>query len=177
MTDGNGSTSSSMVTYVQTPTRAIDLPIQALRPSTTHVQAQRRERFDSKALKELAETVREVGVLEPILVRTLSTEPTVIYEIVAGERRWRAAQAAGHETLPGVVRELTDAQVLHLQLIENLQREELHALDEAEGFGELLKHHGYTVEKLADQVSKPRGYVYGRLKLLALCPSARQAFS
>jgi len=152
------------------------LPLSCMRPSTTRVQADRRARFSAKALQELTATIKEVNVLEPILVRPVPPVNNVRYEIVAGERRWLGAQKAGLEVIPAVVRELTDEQVLRLQLIENIQREELHGLSEIEAFEELVKRHEYTVERLAREIAKPRAYVLRRLKLLALCDAARQAY-
>ncbi|HEY2892765.1 MAG TPA: ParB/RepB/Spo0J family partition protein, partial [Pirellulales bacterium] len=102
-----------------------------LQPSRTEVQADRRKRFDAKALKDLSESIRQVGIVQPIVVRELSAEPPLRYEIVAGERRWLAAQEAGLTAVPAIVRVLTDAQVLLLQLVENIQREELHPMTEA----------------------------------------------
>jgi ParB/RepB/Spo0J family partition protein len=153
------------------------LGLNAMRPSNTKVQAERRARFSTKALQELATTIKEVGVLEPVLVRPIPEENAVGYEIVAGERRWLGAQKAGLDVIPAIIRELTDDQILRLQLIENIQREELHGLSEIEAFEELVKRHDYTVERLAREIGKDRAYVRQRLKLLALCGPARQAYS
>jgi ParB/RepB/Spo0J family partition protein len=118
-------------------------------------------------------------VLQPILMRP-NGEPGR-YELVAGERRWRAAKAAGLTDIPANVRELTDAEVLEIQIVENLQRKDLHELEEAEGFEKLLKcSHAdgskYGIEDLMKKVGRSRTYVFGRLKLLHLCPEARKAF-
>ncbi|MEJ1961060.1 MAG: ParB/RepB/Spo0J family partition protein [Gammaproteobacteria bacterium] len=153
------------------------LPLTCLRPSSTKVQAERRARFNAKALQELTATIKEVNVLEPILVRPVPPEKNVRYEIVSGERRWLGAQKASLQVIPAVVRDLTDDQVLRLQLIENIQREELHGLSEIEAFEELVKRHDYTVEKLAREIGKSRAYVLQRLKLLALGEAAREAYS
>ncbi len=157
------------------------VPVAALKPSPTNP----RKAFDKGRLAELAESIKAKGVLQPLLVRPLG--PGAGMQIVAGERRWKAAKAAGLEQVPVVVREMTDAEVLEAQLVENLQRDDLHPLDEAEGYEQLLKLQGgrapedasarpLTVEDLAAKVGKSRGYVYGRLKLCALVPEARKAF-
>lgn len=152
------------------------LPLDAIAPSTTQVQAHRRRLFDANALSELASSIRNVGVVQPIVVRPLEQpEGGVGFEIVAGERRWEAAKAAGLADIPAVVRGLDDAAVLEIQLIENLQREGLDELTEAEGFGELLKT-GLRPEDLAAKLAKSTAYVYQRLKLLALCREGRKAF-
>lgn len=159
------------------------LPLGRLKPSGTHIQALRRARFDKKALDELAESIRKVGVLQPIVARPalirIATEHTSedpTHEIVAGERRWLAAEAAGLELLPVNVHVLTDEQVLEIQLIENLQREGLHELEEAEGYDELMRLKKINADALAELVGRSRSYVYARTKLLALCPEARKAF-
>ena len=119
------------------------LAVAALAPSSTEIQAQRRKRYDKAALAELAASIRESGVLQPIVARSLDAER---YEIVAGERRWLSAKAAGLPTVPTVVRHLTDHEVLTVQIIENLQREELHPLEEAEAYQALLRQ-GFTIEE------------------------------
>ena len=157
---------------------SVALPVSSIRPSGTPVQADRRKRFDVKALKDLSESIRQVGIVQPIVVREVSGDPTLTYEIVAGERRWLAAQEAGLTSVPAIVRPLTDAQVLLLQLVENIQREGLHPMTEAAGFEHLMKDHRYTVDMIAAKVSgEGKGYVVRRLKLLSLCRSAREAFS
>ena len=149
-------------------------PIGNLHPSTTHVQELRRQRYDDKALKELTENIKAVGVLQNLVVRSIGKEGHL--EIVAGERRWRAAKSAGLSEILVSIRQLTDAQVLELQLVENLQREGLHELEEAEGYEELMKLKKINAEAVGDMVGKSRSYVYARTKLLALCPEARTAF-
>ena len=149
------------------------LAVSTLVPSSTHVQELRRARFDKKALEELAKNVAEVGILQHPLVRPLEGGK---HEIVAGERRWLAAKQAGLKEIYVNVRELTDDQALEAQLSENLQREDLHELEEAEGYEELMKLKRITAEQVADMVGKSRSYVYARTKLLALCPEIRKAF-
>jgi ParB/RepB/Spo0J family partition protein len=150
------------------------LALNVLKPSQTHIQELRRSRFDTKLIDELAESIKGVGVLQPILVRPPARRRR--YEIVAGERRWLGAKKAGLKEIPATVRELTDEQVLEVQLIENLQREGLHELEEAEGYEELMKLKKISADAVADMVGRSRSYVFKRTKLLALCPEARKAF-
>lgn len=138
-----------------------------------------RKHFDQAALDELAESIRRHGVLQPILVRPNPDQlrgPREEFEIVSGERRWRAAQAAELREIPALVRELGDAEVLEIQVIENLQRADLHPLEEAEGYEALHQRHSYTVADIAAKVGKSERYVYARMKLCALCEKARKAF-
>lgn len=151
------------------------LPIAALAPSDTHIQARRRQRYGAAALAELAQTIAAMGVLEPILVRRLSAlRGLAAYEIVAGERRWRAAQAAGLAHVPAIVRAMGDAEVLEAQLVENLQREQLDALEQAEGFRE-LRALGLSIEDIGAKVGLKRSQVYARLQLLELSPPVQAA--
>lgn len=155
-----------------------NIPLELIFFSNTSAQELRREQLDKGKLEELAESIRSVGVAQPILVRPLR-EDTInkghAFELVAGERRVRAARMAKLVTIPAAVRELTDEQVVELQLVENLQREDLHELAEAEGYEQLLKI-GRSVDEIAAKVGKSRGTVYARMKLLALGPPARKAF-
>lgn len=153
------------------------VPLAALTFSTTPAQKERRQHFDKGELKELAESIRGAGVLQAILVRPFRDEHVSgeAFEVVAGERRVLAAREAGLEEIPATVRELSDEQVVELQLIENLQRADLHELAEAEGYEQLLKR-GHSAEEIAGKVGKSKGYVYARMKLLALSPEARKAF-
>ncbi len=132
-----------------------------------------RKHFDPKKFLDLQNSIKEKGVIVPILVRPLNGK----YEIVYGERRFQASRKVGKKTIPSIISELTDTQVLEFQVIENLQREDLHALEEAEGYEALLKKHGYkTVDDIAVKVGKSRSYIYGRLKLCDLIPENRQLF-
>lgn len=146
-----------------------------LTPSSTRAQIERREHFDDGALRELAASIASVGILQPLVVRP-SRHPRGGYEIVAGERRFLAAQIAGIEMVPANVVALSDEQLIEAQLVENLQREGLHELAEAEGYEALLHSHAFTVDDLVAKFGKSRAYIYGRMKLLALCPEARAAF-
>lgn len=135
-----------------------------------------RKRFDDKALAELAESIKGKGVLQPVLVRLLSKNGTDKYELVAGARRFRAASIAGLEDIPCIVKEWTDEQALEVQVIENLQREDVHPLEEALGYKALLDTGHYEVEGIAAKVGKSLSYIYSRQKLLALSPEAQKEF-
>lgn len=121
---------------------------------------------------ELAESIKQVGLLQPIVVRPNKKG----FEIVCGNRRFRAAQLAGLEEVTAMVRELTDQQAVEARIVENAQREDVHPLEEALGFQELMRDHGYAAEDVAAKVGKSKGYVYGRLKLCALSAKAQKAF-
>jgi ParB family chromosome partitioning protein len=132
---------------------------------------QPRKRFDELQLEELAASIREHGVVEPILVRREGTK----YRIVAGERRWRAAQRAGLREVPAVVREASDREAFLLALVENLQRADLNAIEEAEAFEVLASDHGLTQEQIAGRVGKERSTVANALRLLKLPAEVREA--
>jgi ParB family chromosome partitioning protein len=151
-----------------------DIPLEKIRESRTNPRGY----FDQAKLAELAENIRQHGVLQPIIVRRLPQGAAGIYELVAGARRYRASKLAGRESIPATVRELTDTQSLEMQLIENLQRAEVHELDEAQGYATLmqLQPETYTVEAISTKVGKSQAYVYGRLRLTQLIPEAKQAF-
>lgn len=152
------------------------LALNAIVVSSTAVQKHRRQRYDKDALAELASNIKAMNVIEPIIVRSLAQpRGAAQYEIVAGERRWLASQKAGLNTIPSIVRALDDHQVLEIQLIENLQREGLHELEEAEGYELLMQTHGYGVDELIAKLGKSRAYIYARIKLLALGKKAREA--
>ncbi len=149
------------------------IPVGQLVFSQTTAQKERRAHFDKTALTELAASVKEHGIAQPILVRPINDKS---FEVCAGERRVLAAREAGLPDVPAMVRELSDEQLLELQLIENLQREGLHELAEAEGYEKLMTKHKLTAEDIIAKVGKSKSYVYGRLKLTALCKEARTAF-
>jgi ParB family chromosome partitioning protein len=127
---------------------------------------QPRADFEEAALEELAESIREHGVLQPIVVRPFREDGG--YQIVAGERRWRAARIAGLTEIPVVIRELDDAQSLELAIIENLQREDLNAIELAFGYKALMDDYGLTQEQVAKRVSKSRPDVANTMRLLSL---------
>lgn len=150
------------------------IPIASIKLSQTESQIQRRKRFVKAEIDELAKSIKSNGLINPILVRR-KPGVDVAYELVAGERRYLAAKQVTEE-IDATVRELTDEQVLEIQLIENLQRVDVHPLQEAEGYEQLMKKHGHKAEELGDKVGKSEAYIYARLKLLALCKEARAAF-
>ncbi len=139
------------------------LPVAFLRAN----RFQPRKTFQDADLEDLANSIREKGVLLPILVRPIAGE-TGQFEIVAGERRWRAAQLAKLHEVPVVVRELSDAESLELAIIENVQRADLNAIEEAAAYQELIERFGYTQEKLATEVGKSRSHITNILRLLKL---------
>jgi ParB family chromosome partitioning protein len=128
---------------------------------------QPRRQFDEVALQALAESIREKGVLQPILVRRHPDEASA-YEIIAGERRWRAAQLAQLHEIPVVIRELDDREALEIALVENIQRQDLTPLEEAEGYRRLMDEFSHTQENLAKSVGKSRSHVANMMRLLAL---------
>src|SRR5262245_25423828 len=131
---------------------------------------QMRKNFDPVKLQELADSIEEKGVLQPVLVRPYWDDEDdggspPFFELVAGERRWRASKLAKQAAIPAIVRQLTDKEAVEVQVVENLQRTDLSAVEEAEGYKRLLEEHGYTADSLAGKLAKSKSYVYGRLKL------------
>jgi ParB/RepB/Spo0J family partition protein len=147
-------------------------------PSPTTSQEHRRKSFDKGQLQELADSIKTHGLVNPILVRPVPStgKKNGHYELVAGERRFLAAQLAGLERIECTVRHLGDGDVVELQLIENLQRADLHPMHEAESYDELIHKFDHTADEVAAKVGKSRAYVYGRMKLLALSKGCRKAF-
>jgi ParB family chromosome partitioning protein len=143
------------------------LPVAFLKPG----KFQPRKFFGEEALADLAQSVKEKGILTPILVRPLGGES---YEIVAGERRWRAAQMAKLHDVPVVVREMADAEALELAIIENVQRADLNVLEEATAYQELMERFGRTQEQVAQEVGKSRSHIANSIRLLRL-PDSVQA--
>jgi ParB family chromosome partitioning protein len=139
------------------------LPIAFLKPG----RFQPRRHFDEAALEELAGSIRHHGLLQPILVRPIAGAADS-YEIIAGERRWRAAQRAALHDVPVIVQTLTDTQALEIALVENLQRQDLSALEEAEGYKRLMDEFGHSHGELGELVGKSRSHVANMLRLLAL---------
>jgi ParB family chromosome partitioning protein len=130
--------------------------------------------FEQEALDELAASIREHGVLQPILVRPLGPNT---YQIVAGERRWRASRLAGLETIAALIEDIDDDTALEIAIIENLQREDLTPLDEAAMFNRMVHEHGYSIRKLADKLGKDKGYLENRLRLADAPPEIRELVS
>ncbi len=131
---------------------------------------QPRKTFDEASLEELADSIRRHGVLQPLLVRPI---PSGGYQLVAGERRWRACRMAGLTKVPVVVKELTDTETMEIAIIENLQREDLNPIEEAEGLQALIDKCGYTQEEAAASVGKSRPAIANSLRLLRLPPEVR----
>jgi ParB family chromosome partitioning protein len=144
-----------------------EIEVARIRPNPN----QPRMHFDEAALSELAESIEERGVLQPILLRPSGDH----YEIVAGERRWRAAQKARLHVIPAIVREIDEASMAELALIENIQREDLNAIEEAEGYRQLIERHGHTQDGVAKRVHKSRSHVANLLRLLDLPEFVRQS--
>jgi ParB family transcriptional regulator, chromosome partitioning protein len=138
------------------------IPIELLHPNPNNP----RRRFEAGELDELVQSIRAQGVLQPLIVRPRSDGRG--YEIVAGERRWRAAQRVPLHEMPVVVREFSDGEALEIALIENVQRTDLNALEEAQGYAQLIEHFGYTQQQLASSISKSRSHIANSLRLLSL---------
>lgn len=157
------------------PTELRDLPIAELRESPRNP----RQRFDETAMAELVQSVRSHGILTPLIVRPAPAKKGRAggYEIAAGHRRFRAARAAGLERVPAIVRDLDDEAFVEVLNLENLQREDLHPLEEAEGYRQLLALPGRDVHQVAAAVGKSIKYVYDRVKLLDLEGTAREHFA
>ena len=143
----------------------MSLRISAIEPN----KDQPRDRFDQTALSELADSIREHGVLQPIVVRSM---PGGSYQIIAGERRWRAAKLAGRKEVPVVIIEADDRKVMELGLIENLQREDLTIIEEAMGYRVLMETYGFTQEQVARRMGKSRPVIANALRILNLSPEA-----
>lgn len=137
------------------------LPVELLQPNPHNP----RKHFDAGELEDLARSIREKGLLQPLVVRP---KPDGHYEIVAGERRWRAAQQAGLHDLPAVIRELSDQETLEIALIENVQRSDLNPLEEARAYALLIEQFTYTQQQLADAIGKSRSHIANMLRLLTL---------
>ena len=147
------------------------IPIDRIDPNP----AQPRTRFEQSALDELTASVREHGILQPILVRPI--EDTGRYQLVAGERRWRAAKAGGLATIPALIEELDDDTALEIAIIENLQREDLSPLEEAVMYDRMIKEHGYSIRRLAQKLGKDKGYLENRLRLADAPPEIQDLVS
>lgn len=130
--------------------------------------------FEETALNELAASIREHGVLQPILVRPAGHNA---YQIVAGERRWRASKLAGLKTIPALIEVIDDDTALEISIIENLQREDLTPLDEAAMYDRMVREHGYSIRKLAEKLGKDKGYLENRLRLADAPPEIRELVS
>lgn len=145
-----------------------ELPIDAIEPN----RYQPREHFDEERLNDLAASIREIGVLQPILVR--ATEDLDRFELIAGERRWRAARRAGLTMVPAIVREVEDLHALEQALVENLHRQDLNALEEAAAYQQLIEDFSLTQEQVAQRVGRSRSSVANILRLLQLPPTVQR---
>lgn len=145
------------------------LPIEFVTPG----RFQPRRKFDQEAIQSLVDSVKERGILQPLLVRQ-HPDDGAIFEIIAGERRWRAAQLAGLHQVPVVIRELSDREALEIALIENIQRQDLTALEEAEGYKRLMDEFGHTQDVLAKALGKSRSHIANMLRLLTLPLQVKQ---
>jgi ParB family chromosome partitioning protein len=147
----------------------LDLPVELIRPNPE----QPRRAFGAAELEELAESIRERGVLQPILVRPAPSQGGS-YQIIAGERRWRAAQQAGLRSIPALVRDLGDQEVLEVALIENIQRADLNAMEEARAYETMVDRFQRGPEAIAKVVGKSRSHVANTLRLIRLPPTIRE---
>ncbi len=152
------------------PSAVRNIPVDRVQPNPN----QPRLAFDPASLDELTASVREHGVLQPVLVRP---EPGGHYQLVAGERRWRASKAAGMETIPALIEEIDDETALEIAVIENLQREDLSPLDEATIYDKMIREHGYSIRRLAQKLGKDKGYLENRLRLADAPEEVRQLVS
>lgn len=165
--------------------RMLHTPVHSIAPSLTNP----RKTFDQAKLQELADSIKASGVHQPVLLRPLpahrledthrearaNKRPAPEFELIAGERRWRASQLAGLAEIPAMVRPMTDTEALEAQVIENLQREDVTELEEAEGYEVLMRTGNLTADQVGAKIGKSRSYVYARLKVLDLCHKAREA--
>ena len=139
------------------------VPVDRVRPNPD----QPRRSFNADALNELAASIKEKGIIQPLIVRTDPKDPA-LYQIIAGERRWRAAQIANLHDVPVIVKAMSDSEVLEVAIIENIQRADLNAIDEAAGYRQLMDRFGHTQEQLAVGLGKSRSHIANLLRLLNL---------
>lgn len=153
---------------LERPRSEVVLPVERIIPNPE----QPRRDFEPKALQDLADSLRQKGVIQPLIVRKIANQD--LYEIVAGERRWRAAQIAQLHELPVIIREFSDSEVLEIAIIENIQREELNAIEEALAYKQLMTRFGHTQEKISEALSRSRSHIANLLRLLALPDDVQQ---
>ena len=173
---GNAKSSTKKTTEPKTVTKTVTkevikeveqtLKITQIEPN----KSQPRKQFDEDAIQELAESIKQYGVLEPIIV----TKKGRMYEIIAGERRWRAARIAGVKEIPVVIRNYTDRQIMEISLIENIQREDLNPIEEALAYEQLINEYNLKQDEVAEIVSKNRSTITNSLRLLKLTDKVRQ---
>ena len=159
-------------TQTETSNQETKISIANLKPSPS----QPRRLFDKNSINELAESIKSKGLVQPILVRPSPTE-SGIYEIIAGERRWRAAQIAQLHEVPAVIRKLNDTEALEIAIIENVQRSDLSPIEEAAGYRRLIENHNHTQEALAEIVGKSRSHIANIIRLLSLPQSIQDMIS
>ena len=147
-----------------------NLPLDRIVPNPE----QPRVTFIQETIDELAASIREHGVLQPVLVRPIGPGQ---FQLVAGERRWRASQRAGLTTIPAMIEEIDDETALEIAIIENLQREDLSPLDEATMYDKMIREHGYSIRKLAEKLGKDKGYLENRLRLADAPAEVRELVS
>jgi ParB family chromosome partitioning protein len=147
--------------------RFAELPVKSISPNAR----QPRQQFDEEALEELAASIGIVGLLQPVVVRELGPDR---YELIMGERRWRASQVAGLDTIPAIIRETSDNDMLRDALMENLHRQQLNALEEAAAYQQLLDDFGATHEQLATRIGRSRPHISNTLRLLNLPPAVQR---
>lgn len=170
---GLGRGLSALMADVNTPTQEVEnrttLPIEQI----TANPDQPRRKFEPEALAELSESLKSRGILQPLIVRP-HPQDKGLYQIVAGERRWRAAQMAQLHDLPVIIREFTDTEVLEVALIENIQRADLNSIEEAQSYRQLMNRFGHTQEKLAEALNKSRSHIANSMRLLGLPDSVQE---
>jgi ParB family chromosome partitioning protein len=152
------------------PAAVRNIPVDRVSPNPN----QPRLAMDKAGLDDLTASVREHGILQPILVRP---QPNGHYQLIAGERRWRAAQGAGMNVIPALIEEIDDETALEIAVIENLQREDLSPMDEALIYDKMIREHGYSIRKLAQKLGKDKGYLENRLRLADAPPEIRELVS
>ena len=157
-------------TTVVRPAAVRNIPVDRITPNPN----QPRLAMDKAGLDDLTSSVREHGVLQPVLVRP---QPNGHYQLIAGERRWRAAQGAGLGVIPALIEDIDDETALEIAVIENLQREDLSPLDEATIYDKMIREHGYSIRKLAQKLGKDKGYLENRLRLADAPPEIRDLVS
>lgn len=157
----NEKSNSSNDKNEDTATKVIYIDINQIKPN----ENQPRKHFNEEKIKELASSIIEHGIIQPLVLRKIDEKR---YEIVAGERRWRAARAAGLERVPSIIRDFTDEENMIIAIIENMQREDLNSIEEAEGLRQMIETYGFTQEEVSKSVSKSRPYITNALRLLKL---------
>lgn len=143
--------------------RERQIPIEKIQPNLN----QPRKSFDDERLNELAASIKERGIIQPVIVRPMAGTVDE-FQLVAGERRWRAAQRAGLHEMPVIIREMDEREVLEVAIIENIQREDLNPIEEAESYRQLLESYGYTQQQLSNSLGKSRSHIANLLRLLSL---------